>query len=219
MCSSAESGKIFLKMMMLPVAFTLMTVFVLSAKAQETGISCPSSTPNGWNFPQAGLQDDIKWRSHVPHGTQEEECLRTITIDKNEASHLLTQTIKLRNKASQEAITLNQTYQFYQDDQGKYNIFNTTPSSPPPHGSYQFLYSDPQCAVVEYKSFTFNTEGATERADSTSEHATKPYCSLWVRHNAVMESHTCCERFFNTTCDTSNLHVMYEATTCASIAN
>ncbi|KAL1467348.1 hypothetical protein MTO96_042252 [Rhipicephalus appendiculatus] len=207
-------------MMMFEVAVIILSVPALCAKAQETGISCPpSSALNGWGFPQVGLQDDIKWRSHVPDGTQDEECLRTITIDKNGASHLLTQTIKLRIKSSQEEITLNQTYQFYQDDQGKYNIFNTTESSPPPHGSYLFLYSDPQCAVVEYKSFTFNNAGTAERADSTSEHAVKPYCTLWVRHSTVTQSHTCCERFFNTTCDTSNLQVMYEAATCASSTN
>ncbi|KAL1467974.1 hypothetical protein MTO96_041788, partial [Rhipicephalus appendiculatus] len=89
----------------------------------------------------------------------------------------------------------------------------------PPHGSYLFLYSDPQCAVVEYKSFAFNSAGTAERADSTSAHAAKPFCTLWVRHSTITQSHTCCERFFNTTCDTSNLQVMYEAATCASSAN
>ncbi|KAK8787269.1 hypothetical protein V5799_022955 [Amblyomma americanum] len=111
-------------------------------------------------------------------------------------------------------VTVNETFHFY-NKSGTYDYMNASSITGGSPGSYQFLYADVNCSVVQVFSVHFETRervfGAMARR---LEETNKALCHQWVKNGTTVTAG--CDKFFETECDNSTIYHDYNDT-CTSL--
>ncbi|XP_037522582.1 uncharacterized protein LOC119399802 isoform X2 [Rhipicephalus sanguineus] len=176
-----------------------------------------SNSPDGWNFVKNGTRYDMLERNFYPNGFNESvECLSSLLTNKNESSHRLDGFIKYQNISTKTWVTVNQTYQFSQDNTTNYNVMNATEDSQGPHGSQHFIVNGTSCAgvtVVYGSQKRQASQEALPEARTDGSQVATVQCILWLEHGTNESEAEPCRKVLQDRCG-GTFHTTYNKTSC-----
>uniref|UniRef100_A0A0C9SE94 Putative secreted protein n=1 Tax=Amblyomma americanum TaxID=6943 RepID=A0A0C9SE94_AMBAM len=201
--------------------FRLFCIFLYSVIFSTYAVSsdnykCHSSnnTMDGWEFLQNGSKIDMVKRTF--NMSANISCMSSTTIGKDNSMHTALQLVSYYNWSSSSWMNGTQNLTAYNNGLGKYYFMNTTYTLGPVNTSYEFLYVEQNCTVVNVTYLYANTTGASpESVQSATNYSS---CALWVRDNDLGNNHTCCEEVFKNNC-TGQIYNVYNRTQCDSLNN
>ncbi|XP_075530497.1 uncharacterized protein LOC142563765 [Dermacentor variabilis] len=200
--------------------------------AVGTGL-CTDDTPgeggiNGYEFLKKNTRFDLVMTSLKdvftdPDGSSV-KCITALTIEKDDVTHEVTETVSYKRDGSEEWEEFGQTFKFEQSDSGaQYVKMNNMEMSGAPSGTYTFSYVMGDCAVVHVEGFgnrlSENEPQETaqpEQRTDTSDDSSKPHCIMWEKHGTSHATQKCCEKHFSAHCKAKNSAYEYNPNKCGT---
>ncbi|XP_037525294.1 uncharacterized protein LOC119402232 [Rhipicephalus sanguineus] len=146
------------------------------------------------------------------------DCISTVTTDKEDSKHEVTETVDYKNATTQKWTTFSQRFGF-ETLHGGYNLMKSKELSGAPSGNYEFLYVVKKCAVVKVTEFgnriseEDDDDDITEREEPQSVDE-RPHCMMWTKHQETYATQNFCEKFFTNCCKPKNPNYEYSPAKC-----
>uniref|UniRef100_G3MRZ4 Lipocalin/cytosolic fatty-acid binding domain-containing protein n=1 Tax=Amblyomma maculatum TaxID=34609 RepID=G3MRZ4_AMBMU len=177
-----------------------------TACSNADGATCPT---DGFSLLRVGVIFRLAKTTFQSLSSGTFRCIIAKTTQKDENQHQVTEWVRyMVSDSFTNTYEFTQSFQFTQES-GRYNKMTSIDNTTAPHSSYQFLWVDPACTVLEYLFSPLDPEGEAQpqsRDSGTDDAKKRPRdCMLWVEGLEGQPSAEC-ENKFNQLCSSVSRH-------------